>query len=274
MITSRTNPKIKEIRLLKQAKHREARGEFFIEGVRLVEEALAEAASVRQVLYSPRLGTTPRGERLLAEARRKFQGAEWNEVEEETLASISDTRSPQGILAVLKKRAWAWKDMESGKGPVVCFHELQDPGNLGTIFRVLEAGGGAGIVLTSGSVDPYNPKVLRASAGSFFRLPFLIFSSPEAVLRELRSRGYRVWTASATGPSSFWEVDFAQPAAILLGQEGGGLPEEWQAQADGALAIPMAPKIDSLNVAMAAGLIVYEAFRQRTFRSKESGLKL
>jgi len=270
MITSRTNPKIKGIRLLKQAKHREARGKFFIEGVRLVEEALAEAASVRQVLYSPRMGTTPRGERLLTEARRKFQGAEWIEVEEETLASISDTRTPQGILTVLQKRPWTWKDVESRKGPVLCFHELQDPGNLGTIFRVMEAGGGAGLVLTSGSVDPYSPKVLRASAGSFFRLPFLIFSSPEAVLRELRSRGYRVWTASATGPSSFWEVDFAQPAAILLGQEGGGLPEEWRAQADGALTIPMAPKIDSLNVAMAAGLIVYEAFRQRTFQSEDS----
>jgi TrmH family RNA methyltransferase len=274
MITSRTNSKIKEIRLLKQAKHRETRAEYFIEGIRLVEEALEEAGSVRQVLYSPRLGTTPRGERLLAEARRKFQGAEWIEVEEETLASISDTRTPQGILTVLRKRPWTWKDVESRKGPVLCFHELQDPGNLGTIFRVLEAGGGAGIVLTSGSVDPYNPKVLRASAGSFFRLPFLIFPSPEAVLRGLRSRGYRLWTASAAGPSSFWKVDISGPAAILLGQEGGGLPEEWRAQADGALTIPMAPKIDSLNVAMAAGLIVYEAFRQRTFRSKESGLKL
>jgi TrmH family RNA methyltransferase len=264
MITSRTNPRIKEIRLLKQAKNRHARGEYFIEGVRLAEEALAEAASVRQVLCSPRLGATPRGEKLLAAARAKFRKAEWMEVDEETLASISDTRTPQGILMVLRKREWTWKDLESGKGPVLCFHELQDPGNLGTIFRVMEAGGSAGVVLTSGSVDPHSPKVLRASAGSFFRMPFLICPSPEAVLGELRSRGYRVWAAAASGNASFWKVDFSAPTAILLGQEGGGLPDEWKTRADGTLTIPMASRIDSLNVAMAAGLIVYEAFRQRT----------
>jgi TrmH family RNA methyltransferase len=271
MITSRSNPRIKEIRLLRQATHRQSRGEYFIEGVRLVEEALAEAGSVRQVLYSPRLGTTPRGERLLAAARQKFQGAQWIEVDEETLGFIADTRAPQGILAVLKKKEWAWEDLEAREGPVLCFHELQDPGNLGTIFRVVEAGGGGGLILTSGSVDPYSPKVLRASAGSFFRLPFLTCPSPEAVLQELRSRGYRIWAAAASGGSSLWQAEFSRPAALLLGQEGGGLPEEWKAQADDTLAIPMAPGIESLNVAMAAGLIVYEAFRRRAFlgRSKD-----
>jgi TrmH family RNA methyltransferase len=273
MITSRTNPKIKEIRLLKQAKHRDTRGEYFIEGVRLVEEALGEAGFVRQILYSPRLEVNSRGARLLSAARRKFQEAEWIEVDDEVLASISDTRNHQGILAVLKKREWTWKDVEPRKGPLLCFHDLQDPGNLGTILRVLEAGGGAGLVLTSGSVDPYSPKVVRASAGSFFRLPFLICPSPGMVLQELRARGYRIWAAAASGHPSFWEVDFSKPTGLLLGQEGGGLPEEWKTQADGTLTIPMASKIDSLNVAMAAGLIVYEAFRQKTFQSKVSQSK-
>jgi len=263
MITSRTNPKIKEIRLLKQAKHRETRGEYFVEGVRLAEEALGEAGSVRQILCSPRLEANPRGSRLLTAARRKFLEAEWLEVDDEVLASISDTRNHQGILAVLKKREWTWKDVEMRTGPLLCFHDLQDPGNLGSIFRVLEAGGGAGLVLTSGSVDPYSPKVVRASAGSFFRLPFLICASPGKALQEIRLRGYRIWAAAASSSSSFWKVDFSKPTAFLLGQEGGGLPEEWKTQADGTLTIPMASRIDSLNVAMAAGLIVYEAFRQR-----------
>jgi TrmH family RNA methyltransferase len=271
MITSRTNPKIKEIRLLKQAKNREARGEYFIEGVRLVEEALGEAGSVRQILYSPRLEANSRGARLLSAARRKFQEAEWIEVDDEVLASISDTRNHQGILAILKKREWTWKDMEPRKGPLLCFHDLQDPGNLGTIFRVVEAGGGSGLILTSGSVDPHSPKVLRASAGSFFRLPFLICPSPGMILQELRSRGYRIWAAAASGRSSFWQVDFSQPTALLLGQEGGGLPEEWKKQADNTLTIPMTSKIDSLNIAMAAGLIVYEAFRQKNFQPEASG---
>lgn len=270
MITSRTNPKIKEIRLLHQAKYREARGEYFIEGVRLVEEALGEAESVRQVLYSPRLGTAPRGEKLLSAARRKFPEAEWLEVGDEVLASLADTRTPQGVLAVLRKRRWSWEDLDPGKGPVLCFHALQDPGNLGAVFRVAESGGGAGLVLTSGSVDPYSPKVLRASAGSFFRLPFLIRPSPEAVLKELRDRGYRIWAAAASGGPSFWQADFSPPAALLFGQEGGGLPPEWQTGADGTLAVPMSPRSESLNVAMAAGLIVYEAFRQRAFQFTNS----
>jgi TrmH family RNA methyltransferase len=273
MITSRTNPKIKEIRLLKQAKKREARGEYFIEGVRLVEDVLEEGGLVRQILYSPRLEANSRGARLLSAARGKFQKAEWIQVDDEVLSSISDTQNHQGILAVLKKRLWTWKDVEPKTGPLLCFHDLQDPGNLGTIFRVLEAGGGAGLVLTCGSVDPYSPKVVRASAGSFFRLPFLFSPSPETILTELRSRGYRIWAAAASGHPSFWKVDFSKPTALLLGQEGGGLPEEWKTQADGILTIPMAPKIDSLNVAMAAGLIVYEALRQRTFQLKGSVIR-
>jgi TrmH family RNA methyltransferase len=268
MITSRTNPKIKEIRLLKQTKNRDAHGEYFIEGVRLVEEVLGEAGFVRQVLHSPRLEASSRGARLLSAARLRFQKAEWTEVDDEVLASISDTRNHQGILAVLKKREWDWKDLDSRKGPVLCFHELQDPGNLGAIFRVLEAGGAAGLVLTSGSVDPYSPKVVRASAGSFLRLPFLISPSPETILKELRSRGYRIWAAAASDHSSFWEFDLSKPTALLLGQEGGGLPEEWKTQADGTLTIPMTSRIDSLNVAMAAGLIVYEAFRQKISQPK------
>jgi len=264
VITSRTNERIKEIRLLQQARHRESRGEYFIEGVRLVEEALAEAGFVRQVLHSPRLQATPRGVKLLSSLRQKFQGAEWLSVDDKVLASLADTRNHQGILVVLKKREWTWSALRQRKGLVLCFHELQDPGNLGAIFRVIEAGGGAGMILSSGSVDPYSPKVVRASMGSFFRIPFLIIrQSPEAILQELRSRGYRLWTATAQGRKSFWEVDSFDSAAVLLGQEGGGLPEEWTTQADGTLTIPMAPPTDSLNLAMAAGLIVYEGFRRQ-----------
>jgi len=274
MITSRANPRIKEIRLLKQAKNREARGEYFVEGIRLVEEVLKEPGLVRRIFYSPRLEANSRGAGLLAAARRRFPKVEWLEVDDEVLSSISDTRNHQGILAVLAKREWSWKDVETRTGPLLCFHDLQDPGNLGTIFRVLEAGGAAGLVLTRGSVDPYSPKVVRASAGSFFRLPYLISPSPGTILKDLRSRGYRIWATAASGHPSFWKVDLSQPTALLLGQEGGGLPEEWKTRADGTLTIPMASGIDSLNVAMAAGLIVYEAFRQRTLLTRVSESKL
>jgi RNA methyltransferase, TrmH family len=263
MITSKTNERIKKIRLLKQAKHRDSREEYFIEGIRLVEEAFGESEFVREILHSPRLEGTPRGARLLSLARQIFPAAEWLYVDDEVLASLSDTQNHQGILAVLKKRDWRWEDVSQRKGPVFCFHELQDPRNLGAIFRALEAGGAAGMVLSSGSVDPYNPKVVRASMGSFFRIPFVICQSPIDILQDLRSRGYRIWAATVQGQKSFWEIESFDSAAVLLGQEGAGLPAEWEKQADGALRIPMAPPIDSLNVAMAAGLIAYEAFRRR-----------
>jgi TrmH family RNA methyltransferase len=263
MITSKTNPKVKEIRLLKQAKHRQDRGEYFIEGVRLVEEALRQELPVRKFLYTPRLEETRRGADLLASARKRLSKAEWLLGSDEVLGSMSDTQNHQGILVVLKKREYSWEELGKRKGMILVLFELQDPGNLGTIFRVAEAGGAAGLVLIKGTLDPYSPKVLRASMGSFFRLPFLADQDPFESLKILRSKGFRVWAATGHGGTSFWEADFALPSAVLLGQEGAGLPPALMEETDGLLTIPMWPGVESLNVAMAAGLVVYEAFRRQ-----------
>jgi TrmH family RNA methyltransferase len=263
MITSRSNSKIREIRLLKQAKHRHARGEYFAEGVRLVEEVLRQALPVGRVVHSPRLEETPKGAGLLSLARTKFPLSEWLYVSDEVMGSISDTQSHQGILVVLGKGEYTWEDLEKRNGVILLLSELQDPGNLGAIFRVAEAGQGAGLVLSPQSIDPYSPKVVRASMGSFFRLPFLTPQDFHGSLRVLRSKGRRLWATTARGGTSLWEADLTRPTAVLLGQEGAGLPEDLTRAADGLLSIPMAPVAESLNVAMAAGLVVYEAFRQR-----------
>jgi TrmH family RNA methyltransferase len=263
MITSKSNPKIREIRLLKQAKHRHARGEYFAEGVRLVEEALRQALPVSKVVHSPRLEETPRGAALLASARTRIPLSEWLYVSDEVMGSISDTQSHQGILAVLAKGEYTWEDLEKRDGVILLLSELQDPGNLGAIFRVAEAGQSAGLVLSPQSMDPYSPKVVRASMGSVFRLPFLVPRDMKGSLGILRSRGYRLWATGVRGGTSLWEADLTRPAAVLFGQEGTGLPEDLTRAADGLLSIPMAPVAESLNVAMAAGLVVYEAFRQR-----------
>jgi len=263
MITSKNNPRIKEIRLLKQAKHRHARGEYFIEGVRLMEEALRQGAPVGKVVFSPRLEQTGRGAALLSLAREKIPGAEWLYVSDAVLGSVSDTQSHQGILAVLGKREYSWEELGRRAGVVLVLCQLQDPGNLGTIFRVAEAGGSAGLVLSKESIDPYSPKVVRASMGSLFRLPFLVSQDPYECLRVLRSKRYKIWAATGHGGTSFWEADLAQPSVVLFGQEGGGIPDDLVDGADGLLTIPMTPPTESLNVAMAAGLVIYEAFRQR-----------
>jgi TrmH family RNA methyltransferase len=263
MITSKSNSKINEIRLLKQAKYRHARGEYFIEGVRLVEEALQQAVPVRKIAYSPRLEKTERGAELLSATRRKFPNSEWLYVSDEVMGTISDTQSHQGILAVLEKKDRRIEELWQREGMILLLYELQDPGNLGTIFRVADAGGTAGLILSQGTIDPYNPKVARASMGSLFRVPFLINQDLEDCLRKLRSRGYQIWATTLRSDRSLWAVDFSRPAAVLFGQEGAGLPKDLVAAADGSFTIPMSPSAESLNVAMVAGLVIYEALRQK-----------
>jgi TrmH family RNA methyltransferase len=267
MITSKSNPKIKDIRLLQQAKHRQARGEYFIEGIRLVEEAFGTSQVIRQVVYSPRLENSSRGVSLLTLGRQKYPSVEWFYASDEVVDSISDTQTHQGILAVLAKKVHGWEDLRRRKGLVLLLCALQDPGNLGTIFRVAEAGRAAGLVLTRGTLDPYNPKVVRASMGSLFRLPFLVDQNPLDSLAILRSRGCHIWAATADGGASLWEIDLTRRTAVLFGQEGAGLPAELVEEADGLLTIPMNPEVNSLNVAVSAGLVVYEAYRQKSSRS-------
>jgi TrmH family RNA methyltransferase len=264
MITSRSNSRVKEIRLLKQAKHRHARAEYFIEGVRLVEEALRQGVSVPKIAYSPRLEKTERGAELLSLARKRIPDTEWFYLSDEVMGTLCDTQSHQGVLAVLKKRERSAEELWQRDGMILLFYELQDPGNLGAIFRLADAGGAAGLIFSNGTIDPYSPKAVRASMGSFFRVPFLPDQDLTACLERLRARGYRIWAAvPEPGARSFWEVDFSAPTAALFGQEGAGLPECFMRSAGGFFTIPMTAGMDSLNVAMAAGLVIYEARRQR-----------
>ena len=263
MITSKANTQVKDIRLLKQAKYRQARGEYFIEGGRLVEEALRQGVPVRKIAYSPRLEKTERGAKLLSLARKKIPDAEWLYLSDEVMNALSDTQSHQGILAVLTKKERSVEELWQREGMILLLYELQDPGNLGAIFRLADAGGAAGLVLSKGTIDPYSPKAVRASMGSLFRVPFLKNQDLLDCLEKLRSRGYPIWATAIRGQPSFWEADFSRPTAVLFGQEGAGLPADLMRAADGLFTIPMAPRADSLNVAMAAGLVIYEALRQR-----------
>ncbi len=269
MITSKANAQVREIRRLKQAKYRQARKEYFVEGVRLVEEALQKSEHVLKIAYSPRLEETERGVRLLSLARQEVRTAEWLYASDEVVAAISDTQNHQGILAVLKMSEYTWEDLWSRAGIILLLHELQDPGNLGTIFRTAEAAGAAGMVLSPGTADPHSPKVVRASMGSILRVPFLSHPNMEEVIRTLYTKGYRILAADVHGGPPFWSIDFSLPTAVLLGQEGAGRPPSLRQASDGTFSIPMNPPVESLNVAMAAGLILYEALRQKTFHSTD-----
>jgi RNA methyltransferase, TrmH family len=270
MITSKTNSRIREIRLLRQAKYRRERGEYFVEGIKLLAEVLRQSLRVRKIAHSPQLEKSPRGQELLSRAREILSGAEWMYVSDEVMDSMSDAQTHQGVLAVLEKRAASWADLLAREGILLLLHELQDPGNVGAILRAADAGEAAGVILSPGTADPYGPKAVRAGMGSLFRVPLLVDQEVEESIRLLQSRDIWVGAATLRGERSLWEADLCGRCAVLFGNEGGGLPEAPISLCDGTITVPMNPQVDSLNVAITAGLVVYEALRQRGNRALQS----
>lgn len=244
--------------LARERRAREETGLAHMEGVRLVEEALAAGVDVRYLLYTPELAERERGAALLRAAAAA--GVPLHPVTPEALERAADTRIPQGVVGVFRPRPRSLDDL--GPGLVLVLDGLQDPGNLGTVIRSLEAMGGGGAAV-AGGVDAYNPKVVRGAMGSLFRLPVLKLPLAEA-LAGLRAAGRRIYVADAGGDLAPWAVDLARGAAVVVGSEAAGPSPEARAQADGVISIPMAGPTESLNAGVAASLLAYEAMRQQT----------
>jgi TrmH family RNA methyltransferase len=239
----------------------------------VAEEALHARVPIEYVLYSERLLQQERGAALLAGL--KSAGVATNVVEHSCLAELSDTESPQGILAVFKQREFAVEGLPAGL--VLLADQLQDPGNLGAIIRSMDALGAAGLVLCGG-VDPYSPKVVRSAMGGLFRLP-IVSGDPTVVIPQLKRSGRKFYLAntehgsggagglapaSRTGPPRLpWEVDLSGSVAVAIGGEAHGASAAVLRQADGLLSIPMPGRAESLNASVAAGIVAYEAVRQR-----------
>ncbi len=243
--------------LARERRAREESGLAHMEGVRLVEEALAAGVEIAYLLYTPELAERPRGAELLRTAAAR--GVPLHPVTPEALERAADTRTPQGVVGVFRPLSRTLDDL--GPGLVLVLDGLQDPGNLGTAIRSLEAMGGGGAVV-AGGVDPYNPKVVRGAMGSLFRLPVVKRPIGDA-LAGLRAAGRRIYLAEAGGALAPWAADLARGAAVVVGSEAAGPSPEARALADGIVSIPMAGPTESLNAGVAASLLVYEAMRQR-----------
>jgi TrmH family RNA methyltransferase len=281
-ITSRENRWLKRFRAA-LAGDRTADEAVGVEGVRLVEAALGSNLPVETVLVSesgarhlPRLGP------LLA------SGVKLLRTSDKLFAGVADTKTPQGIAALVRPRVAAIENLATGTALVTVLVGVQDPGNVGTIIRTAEAFGATGAATCPaggiGPADPFSPKALRASAGSALRLPIAHAVSLETLLSKLRAARVKLYAAVAdprTGnvetevtctPSGVlrpWDIDWKKPAALFIGNEGAGLPAEFVRAADGRVSIPQAAGgarvgIESLNAAMAASVLLYEAMRQRT----------
>ena len=196
-------------------------------------------------------------------------GAELSVVSPSRMESISDTKTPQGVLAVLRMREWSAEEILDAPDPLILILEnLQDPGNLGTILRTAEAAGACGVFVTQDCADRFQPKTVRGTMGALFRVPCADVGSTEQaaerLLPELRKRGVASYAACMEGKKTLWEENLSGGCAFLIGNEGNGLSRTLLEAADRTVRIPMSGRTESLNAAMAAGILLYEAARQRS----------
>lgn len=249
----------KRIRSLARRRARDRDGLFLAEGVRVVEELLNAGVVTQLAVVSPALETTERGVLL---ASRLEATTEVRRVGDGELAALGDTSTPQGVLVVAEIPQGTFRAMEpAGASVVLVIDGVQDPGNLGTLARSAAAFGCDGIVCLAGTVDPWNPKAVRASAGALFRIPVVRPSDPD--LDEWLARhGYLMAGADAAGVAVS-EVTLPERVALVVGNEGSGLDEARRARCERLLAVPMRPGTESLNVAVAGGILLYELMRGR-----------
>ena len=260
MITSSSNPRIKQVvQWQSKAKERRKDNVFLVEGFKMFEEAPAEA--IREVYVSEdaleKALTQP-------DIKSKLDKAGYEVVSGDLFRKMSDTQTPQGILCVLERPMYCLEDLMEQENPLfVVLDNLQDPGNLGTIVRTGEGAGISGVIMSAQTVDIYNPKTIRATMGSIYRVPFIYVESLPETVEKLRSKGIRTYAAHLQGKDYYDSFSFEKGTAFLIGNEGNGLSKEVADAADAYLKIPMEGQVESLNAAIATSLLMYEAHRQR-----------
>ncbi|AEF94063.1 tRNA/rRNA methyltransferase (SpoU) [Desulfotomaculum nigrificans CO-1-SRB] len=263
IITAAQNPKIKYIRRLAQRNFREKERKLVVEGVRLVEEALQSGWRTESFVYTYEAVQNERGSRLLELAQRKC--AQTYQVTAHIMSQLSDTETPQGVLAVLWQPDYVLADVLPGQPPlVVVVDGVQDPGNLGTIVRSADAAGASGVVLLKGTVDIYNPKTIRATMGSLFHLPVVTAEDVDGALAYLASAGVTLIVGDPVLGEPIFKANLKVPVAIMVGNEGAGPRADLNRFKHVKVNIPMPGRAESLNVAMATSIMLYEAVRQRT----------
>lgn len=259
-ITSVHNAKVKQWVELHSKKGRDAAGQFIVEGIHLVKEALLAQMDVEHVVY---VDDEPLPDELEVFASRR--NCEWIQVSRHILNKCTTTQTPQNVFAVVNKKRYDESRLwETDQPLVVLLDSVQDPGNVGTIIRSAEASGATGIILGRGTVDLYNPKTVRAAMGSLFRIP--IFEGDLIpYLQEARERGIHVVSTGMDANLHCYEYDWNRPVWFVVGNEGAGVSANVSANVDEQVSIPMQGQTESLNVAMATTVLLFEAMRQRKF---------
>lgn len=259
MISSMANSQIKALMTLqRKAKARQETGLFVVEGLKMVSEVPKER--LEQIYVS---------ESFLAAHSdiKEIYGSLLETVTDKVFKEISQTQTPQGILAVVWQTCYDIDLMlkgKDGRAPLLLVLEtIQDPGNLGTMIRMAEGAGADGVIMNKTTADIYNPKVVRSTMGAIFRVPFAYTDDLKGVLLSAKAEGVRLYAAHLKGTQWYFDEDYKEGTAFLIGNEANGLSDEIAALADTYIKIPMEGQVESLNAAMAATILVYEAKRQR-----------
>ena len=260
MITSVANPRVKQVvQWQTKAKERKKDNIFLAEGIKMYEEAPGE--SVREVyIIEETLLKMQQDPKL----KVKLEKTGYEIVSEEVFQKMSDTQTPQGILTVLKRPEYSMEKLLQSKNPLfVILEDLQDPGNLGTIVRTGEGAGVTAVIMSRNTVDIFNPKTIRATMGSIYRVPFVYVDDIKDTIKSLHNVNVKTYAAHLKGDNYYDSFSFHEGTAFLIGNEGNGLKKETADMASAYLKIPMEGQVESLNAAIATSLLMYEAHRQR-----------
>lgn len=256
MITSTANAQVKNLaQLIKKSKARTEQGVYVVEGIKMFQEAPRQ--EIVKVYISQELfekGTL----------EESLEGVPHEVLKTEVFNHVADTKTPQGILCVMKQKKYTLDHLTDRECPLLLVLEnLQDPGNLGTMMRTAEGAGVTGVLLSKGCVDIYNPKTIRSTMGSIYRVPFLYTDDLLGDMDNLHKKGIVTYAAHLKGRGYYDEESYREPTAFLIGNEGNGLSDEISEKAKQYIKIPMEGQLESLNAAVAAAILMYEASRQR-----------
>jgi len=260
IIKSKDNRIIKHYKKLKIRKYRHENKEFMIEGLRFVEDAFKSGATIKYCLVSESM-ENDRVKKLLGDMASK--NVKVCRVEESLINDLCDTKSPQGIVAIVENCDFNIDKIIKEASFIVIIDRVQDPGNLGTIIRTASAANADGVFLSEGSVDPYSPKVLRSTMGSIFHLPVVSVDNINDTIEELKRNGFGIFVSSLEGSTPYYEQDYTGKTALVIGNEANGVDSAIINQADRLIKIPMPGKAESLNVGVACGIMIFEIVKQR-----------
>jgi rRNA methylase, putative, group 3 len=259
-IQSKDNKLLKHGKKLNVRKYRQESNEFMVEGIRFVEEAADSDANIKYCLYSEHLS----GDRVYNIIKRmEDRKVKTFKVKDGLIDDICETATPQGIVAVVERKEYRLNDVLKNGNLFIVVDRIQDPGNLGTIIRTAHAAKVDGIIITEGTVDPYGPKVLRSTMGSIFHVPVITSEELTGPIENLKKEGFTVFASSLAGSTAYYTEMYGGKTAIIIGNEANGIDAQVLEKADRLIKIPMPGNAESLNAAVACGILLFEVARQR-----------